>query len=134
MAKTKRMISAEVVESGAFTSLPPRVQCLYFHMQMYADDEGAVANVRLPMASCGATEKDLKALVDARFVRKAGRVHVIKHWHIMNYIRRDRYTRSAWQSDLDTLWIRKDGVYTDHAGAGAEAFLELVERRKEGAE
>ena len=129
--KTKRMISAEVVESGAFTALPPRVQCLYFHMQLYADDEGAVANVRLPMLSCGATEKDLKALIDARFVLKAGRIHVVKHWRVMNYIRRDRYTPTMWRNDLDQLYVRDDGVYTDHPGPEREAFMELVKKDHE---
>jgi hypothetical protein len=85
------------------------------------------------MAACGATDRDLKALMDARFVLRAGRVHVIKHWRIMNYIRRDRYQPSVWQSDLDGLFVRDDGVYTDHPGPEREAFMELVRKDREDA-
>ena len=119
----KRCFTKDVLGSGDFVSLPPRAQLLYIQMNMDADDDGVVANVRPAMANSGAGQKELEALIAARFVLKAGRVHVIKHWHLHNTVRRDRYRPSTWQADLNTLFIREDGVYTDHPGEGYEAFI-----------
>ena len=119
----KRCFTKDVLGSGDFVSLPPRAQLLYIQMNMDADDDGVVANVRPAMANSGAGQKELEALIAARFVLKAGRVHVIKHWHLHNTVRRDRYRPSTWQADLNTLFIREDGVYTDHPGEGFKAFI-----------
>ena len=124
----RRCFSKDVLGSGAFIALPPRAQLLYIQLNMEADDDGVVANVRPAMANAGAKSSDLRALLDARFVLKAGRVHVIKHWHLHNTIKRDRYKPTTWQADLDSLFIRDDGVYTDHPGEGFEAFMDQVKR------
>ena len=123
MEMAKRCFTKDVLGSGAFVALAPRAQLLYIQLNMDADDDGVVANVRPAMANAGAGAKDLEALIASRFVLKAGRVYVIKHWHLHNTIRRDRYRPSTWQTDLNTLFIREDGVYTDHPGDGFEAFL-----------
>ena len=128
----KRCLSREILGSGAFTSLPPRAQLLYIQMVFEADGDGVVANIVPAMAYAGASKKDLKTLVDARFVLEAGRVWVVKHWWIHNTFRRDRYKPSAWTEDLERLYVREDGVYTDHPDAGREAFLEACRKRKEG--
>ena len=120
----RRCFSRDVLGSEAFCALPPRAQLLYIQLNMAADDDGVVANLRPAMANAGATSRELKALLDARFVLKAGRVHVIKHWRLHNTMRKDRYHQTTWLSDLDTLFIRDDGVYTDHPGEGFEAFRE----------
>lgn len=116
-------LSSDVLGSSAFCALPPRAQLLYIQMNSIADQDGVVANVRPAMALAGASAKDLNTLIDARFILRAGRVDVIKHWWKHNTKRKDRYKPSAWQADLDTLFIREDGVYTDHPGEGYEAFL-----------
>ncbi len=124
----RRCFSKDILGSGDFVSLPPRAQLLYIHMNMDADDDGVVANLRPAMANAGANAKDLNALLDARFVLKAGRVHVIKHWRLHNTIKKDRYKPTTWKTDLDTLFIKENGVYTDHPGEGFEAFMEQVGR------
>ena len=122
--RKSRMIRAEVLESGAFCALPPRSQALYVHMQLYADDDGVVANERLPMLSCGATAKDLETLITARFVLRAGRVLVIKHWWLHNNLARAKHTPTKWMSDLDGIYIREDRVYTDHETPDGMPFRE----------
>ena len=43
----KRMFSEDIVESDAFLSLSKEAQLLYFHLNMRADDEGFVNNIKL---------------------------------------------------------------------------------------
>lgn len=122
--RKQRMVCADIVESGAFTALPPRAQALYVHMMMFADDDGVVDNQALPMLSCKANAKDLDALLNARFVLRAGRVLVIKHWWVHNQLKRDRHHWTRWVDDMEAIYVRPDRVYTDHEGGGAEPFLD----------
>lgn len=122
--RKRRMICAEVLESGAFTALPPRVQLLYVHLQLFADDDGVVDNPRFPMLSCGATQKDLDALVKARFVLRAGRVWVIKHWWTLNTLKRAAHSLTKWTADMEGIYLRSDRVYSDHEGPDRAPFLE----------
>ena len=39
-------------------------------------------------------------------------VIVIKHWRMMNSIRKDRYAPTVYQDELDCLTEREDGAYT----------------------
>lgn len=126
----KRCFSKDVLGSGAFCALPPRAQLLYIQLNFEADSDGVVANARPAMANAGASDKDLKRLIEDRFILKAGRVLVVKHWWKHNTLRRDRYTPTAWQEDLKDIRLRPDKVYTDHPGEGFEAFMEAVEKRK----
>lgn len=118
------MLSAEVVESGAFCALPPRSQALYMHLVMYADDDGVVSNERPAMMACGANKKDLERLVLSRFVLRAGRVLILKHWWTHNKIDRTKHTFTKWIDDLKGIHIRPDRVYTDHESPDTEPFLE----------
>lgn len=122
--RKSRMISAEVLESGAFCALPLGAQALYVHMQLYADDDGVVANERLPMLSCGATAEDLNALIEARFLLRAGRVLVIKHWWVHNNLARAKHNPTKWMSDMEGIFIREDRVYTEHEGPDRMPFRE----------
>lgn len=127
MAK-RRMFSTDIVESGAFTALPPAAQALYFHLGMTADDDGVVSNEKVAMLNAGAKPRDMEALLSARFLLRAGRVLVVKHWRKNNYIQSDRYTPSPWQDDLEGLHVKPDGTYTDHESAELKAFREAVGR------
>ena len=40
----KRMFSKKIVSSDAFLEMPLSSQALYFHLAMYADDDGFVSN------------------------------------------------------------------------------------------
>ena len=128
----RRCFSNDILGSGAFCALPPRSQLLYIQMNMDADDDGVVANVRPAMAKAGARTRDIQPLLDQRFVLKCGRVYVIKHWFLANTIKRDRYHPTTWQEDIKHLSIREDGAYTDHPAPGAEALLKEKERSTNG--
>ena len=60
----KRMFSAKIIESDAFLDIPATAQMLYFHICMNADDDGFVNNPRKIIRMCGASEDDLKSLMD----------------------------------------------------------------------
>lgn len=123
--RRQRAICAEVLESGAFCALPPRAQALYVHFQLYADDDGVVANEKLPMISCGANSKDLATLVETRFLLRAGSVYIIKHWWLNNTLKRDRHKRTTWANEIkDVIFIRQDRVYSDHEGPDRMPFLD----------
>lgn len=117
-----RMISSEVLETRGFCALAPRAQALYVHMQLYADDDGVVSNERLPMLSCGANQRDLDTLVENRFVIRAGRVYVIKHWWLHNNLARSKHNTTKWLDDLDGLYIKEDRSYSDHEGPDRMPF------------
>ena len=131
---TRFCLSKDVVGSGAFCALPPRARLLYVYLNMDADGDGVVANERPAMANAGASKKDLDALMDARFLLKAGRVLVIKHWWKNNVYKRDRYHQTAWLDDVNHLKLREDGVYTERDEPGYETFAEQAKRRLEGKE
>ena len=42
----RRMFTAKIVESDDFTEMPFSAQCLYFHLNMNADDDGFLNNAK----------------------------------------------------------------------------------------
>ena len=82
---------------------------------MRADDDGFVSNARTIQRLVGASDDDIKLLLMKRFLLpfESG-VVVIKHWRINNYVRGDRYTPTLYQEEKSQLYVKKNGVYTDH--------------------
>ncbi len=111
----RRMFSLKVVDTDAFMDMPLSAQALYFHLGMRADDDGFVSNARRIQKLVGAADDDLKILYAKRFVLtfKSG-VIVIKHWRLNNYVKGDRYTPTLYQEEKNTLFVKGNGVYTDH--------------------
>lgn len=111
----RRMFSLKVVNSDAFTEMPLSAQALYFHLGMNADDDGFVSSARRVQKTIGAADDDMKILLLKRFILafKSG-VIVVKHWRINNYVRGDRYTPTLYQEEKKQLYIKENGVYTDH--------------------
>ena len=123
----RRMFAKEVVCSDAFCALNPKAQLLYFRIGMIADDDGVCASMRTCLADAKAKESDLQALIDARFILKRGPVYVVKHWRKNNYIRPDRYKETAWTDELEGLFIKPDGTYTERSDDPYfKAFLEVA--------
>ena len=83
------MFSMKIVDSDAFLDMPMTTQCLYFHLNMRADDDGFVGNPKRIQRLIGASDDDLKLLIAKRFVLcfDSG-VIVIKHWSMHNTIRK----------------------------------------------
>ena len=99
----RRMTSMRVVGSDDFLDMPPSTQNLYFHLGMYADDDGFVTP-RKVMRLVTATQDDLKVLIGKKFVIpfESG-VIVITHWKENNYIQKDRYTETIYKYEKEKL-------------------------------
>lgn len=107
------MFSMKICDSDAFLEMPMSTQCLYFHLNMRADDDGFVGNPRRIQRLVGTSEDDLRILIAKRFllVFDSG-VIVIKHWKMHNTIQRDRYKATAYQDELEQLATKKNKSYT----------------------
>lgn len=108
----KRMFAKTITESDAFLELSPVAQMLYIHLNMNADDWGVVNSSRKVLRISGATEEDMQALIDAKFVIPFPGVVVIKHWFLHNYIPKDRRTPSKYGEILDQLRLADNKAYT----------------------
>lgn len=109
----KRMFTMKIVDSDAFLDMPLSTQCLYFHMNMRADDDGFVGNPKRIQRTIGATDDDLKLLIAKRFVLVfENGVIVIKHWRMHNTLQSDRYTPTAYVDEKSMLELKQNKAYT----------------------
>lgn len=106
------MFSPSIVESDAFLDMSLSAQALYFHLGMYADDDGFVNHRRI-MRMLGNPDDDLKVLVAKRFLLpfESG-VVVIKHWKMNNLVRKDWYRPTQYQEEKKLLYVKENGAYT----------------------
>lgn len=127
----KRMFSKKIVSSDAFLEMPLSSQALYFHLAMYADDDGFVSNPRKITRMVNAAEDDLKILLTKKFVLafEIG-VIVIKHWRINNYIRPDRYRPTTYLEQAKQLYIKDNKSYTFDSAKGKPLTEYLLEKPK----
>ena len=115
----RRMFAKAIVLSDAFLDMPLSARCLYFTLGMFADDDGFVGSPKGIMRQCGASQDDMLALIQKRFVLafESG-VIVIKHWRINNYLRNDRYTSTTYLEEKETLELDEKNAYTEKNGFG----------------
>ena len=108
----RRMFSKRITETDLFLDMPMSAQCLYFHLNMSADDDGFIGNAKTIRRMIGASEDDLKLLLSKEFLIpfKSG-VVVIKDWRIHNYIRSDRYTETVYREEKKELKVLENGRY-----------------------
>lgn len=108
----RRMFSKTIIDSDLFLDMPLSTQLLYFHLGMRADDDGFVNNPRKIQRSIGCNDDDMRMLIAKRFIMvfESG-VIVIRHWRSHNYIRNDRYKKTACIAELNTLGVDENGVY-----------------------
>lgn len=112
MAK-KRMFNQKITDSDAFLDMPLSTQCLYFHLNMHADDDGFIGNPKKISRMIGASEDDLKLLILKRFVITfEDSVIVIKHWLIHNTLRKDRYQPTIYTDEKKMLGVKENNAYT----------------------
>ena len=117
----KRMFSLDVVGTDKFLDLPASAQCLYFHLGMYADDDGFVSSPRKVIKITPSTNGDLKVLVENGYVIPfENGIVVIRHWRQNNYLRRDRYTKTKYTKEIDSLSL-ENGVYNTGVPCGIPA-------------
>lgn len=106
------MFSKSIIDSDLFLDMPQSAQCLYFHLAMRADDDGFVNSPRKIQRMIGASEDDCRLLVAKQFLIpfETG-VVVIRHWRIHNYIQKDRYKETMYQSEKSSLEQDSSGAY-----------------------
>ncbi len=108
----RRMFSQKVTETDKFLDMGMTAQSLYFHLGMNADDDGFVGNPKSIKRMIGASEDDLKALVEKDYliVFEDG-VVVIKDWRVSNYVKPDRYTPTIYTDDRKLIGLDKNKRY-----------------------
>lgn len=109
----KRMFTMKIVDSDAFLDMPLSAQCLYFHLNMRADDDGFIGNPKRIMRTVGCRDDDMKILVSKKFllVFDSG-VIVIKHWRMHNFLAKDRYHETQYIDEKDMLRIKQNKSYS----------------------
>lgn len=108
----RRMFSIKIIDSDEFLDLPLETQSLYFHLAMRADDDGFVNSSRRLVRTIGASQGDLKMLVDKRFIIlfDSG-VVAIRHWKVHNQIKKDRYKETIFLEEKRQLICDENGAY-----------------------
>ena len=98
------MFNLKVIDTDEFLDMPPTTQNLYFHLNMRADDDGFVSSPKKIMKIINSADDDMKVLIAKQFIIpfESG-VCVIKHWHIHNLIRGDRYTETEYKNEKKSL-------------------------------
>lgn len=119
----KRMFTRKITESDAFLDMPMSAQCLYFHLNMYADDDGFINAPRKIMRLIGSGEADMKALIDKHFIIafESG-VVVVKHWRMHNTLQNDRYHPTDYQDEFKKLLLKDNKSYSLTNGNKMETF------------
>ena len=108
----KRMFTMKIVDSDAFLDMPLSTQCLYFHLNMRADDDGFIGNPKKIMRMIGASEDDLKILLAKRFlIIFEDSVVVVKHWWMHNTLARDRYHETSYTDEKSLLKIKEKQIW-----------------------
>lgn len=109
----KRMFTQKITESDAFLDMPLSTQCLYFHLNLVADDDGFVNNPKKVCRIIGASDDDLRLLIAKAFVLvfESG-IIVIKHWRMHNTLKADRYHPTDYAEEFRQLGIKANGAYT----------------------
>lgn len=109
----KRMFTMKIVDSDAFLDMPLSSQCLYYHLNMRADDDGFVGNPKKIMRMIGASEDDLKVLIAKKFLLYFDTgIVAIKHWWMHNTLAKDRYNETAYIEEKASLKIKDNKSYT----------------------
>lgn len=109
----KRMFTMKIVDSDAFLDMPLSTQCLYFHLNMRADDDGFVGNPKKIMRMIGASEDDFKILLAKKFLLIfENNVIVIKHWWMNNTLRKDCYHETSYLDEKNQLKLKENKSYT----------------------
>lgn len=113
----KRMFTMKIVDSDAFLDMPLSAQCLYFHLNMRADDDGFIGNPKRIMKIVGAADDDLKLLIAKSFLLTfENGVIVIKHWRMHNTLSKRRYHETQYIDEKGTLLLKKNGSYSLTSG------------------
>ncbi|HEM9634199.1 TPA: DnaD domain protein [Streptococcus agalactiae] len=128
----KRMFSKKVTDSDKFLDLPLTAQALYFHLNMHGDDDGFVDNAKTVKRMLGASDGDLRMLIEQNFlIPFESGVVVIKDWRIHNTIKNDRYQKTVYTEEFKRLSIAENKSYREwfQNGTKVEPQIRLDKNR-----
>ena len=109
----RRMFSKRIISSDAFMDMSASAQMLYFHLSMWADDEGFVNNSKTIQRMCGADSEDMSELIkNGLVIRFESGIVAITHWKTHNYIRGDRIKPTFCTDEKALLTVGEEGVYS----------------------
>lgn len=121
----RRMFSQKVVETDRFLDMALTAQTLYFHLGMHADDDGFVGNPKSLRRMIGASDDDLKALVEKGYlILFEDGVVAIRDWLVSNYVKKDRYTPTIYTTDRQLLVVDRNRRYQLAAEVTPETTVE----------
>ncbi len=129
----KRMFNIKIVDSDAFLDMPLSAQCLYFHLNMRADDDGFVGNPKRIQRLVGASEDDLKLLIAKRFLLTfENGVIVIKHWRMHNTLSKSRYHETVYTDEKKMLKLKENNSYSFDKGTSVDdtKLIEMFESKR----
>ena len=119
---TRRMLSKQITETDMFIEMPLSTQALYMHLVMHAYDDGFISNPMTIKRMIGASDDDMRILLAKQLlIRFNNGVSVIRHWHILNTIRKDRYHQTIYQTELKSLNL-DNGTY-QFTNVGKSTFI-----------
>lgn len=108
----RRMFSKKITDTDIFLDLPASTQNLYFHLNMHADDDGFLGNVKTIKRMVGASDDDLKLLAAKQLILVfEDGVTVIRDWRVHNYIQKDRYRSTIYTDHKRELEVNENQQY-----------------------
>ena len=127
----KRMFAKSIVLSDDFLDMPATARCLYFTLNMLADDDGFVNSPKSIMRQCMATDDDMKILLSKYYlIPFDSGIVVIRHWRINNYLRRDRYIPTKFVNEKNSLIVNEAGAYEKIDEINQEEINQIEEPKK----
>lgn len=106
------MFAKSVTESDEFLELSKNAQCLYYHLCMYADDDGFINNVKSVLRIVGSTKEDLEELKRTNYIHEFDSgIILVMHWKAHNYIQKDRYKPTVYVDEKNKVEIIYGSVY-----------------------
>ena len=108
----RRMFAKTIIDSDEFLDMPSTARLLYYDLGMRADDDGFINSPKKIMRMTGASDGDMRNLLEKKFVIPFDTgIVVIRHWKINNYIRNDRYSATQYKNELKTLGLDENNAY-----------------------
>ena len=106
------MFAKSVTENDEFLELSKNAQCLYYHLCMYADDDGFINNVKSVLRIVGSTKEDLEELKRTNYIHEFDSgIILVMHWKAHNYIQKDRYKQTVYVDEKNKVEIIYGSAY-----------------------
>lgn len=141
MAKSRTMIKTDTCTSDVFLDMSHSAQALYLQLNVSADSQGVVSNVRRVMRGGDFKEEHLNELLASGFVIELAassvRLVVIAHWWEMNRIDKHNFYQSQHQTELvnqvctigeGRIYQLKSSLSDAHVLTGHEGKIPTIEQ------